>query len=130
MPLENLSNFNQWKIPEPKMTEKLQGNYCGKHRSGCVDCQKVQDEEHNWKQRSTVTHPCGISDNMYSVSHVPLETSAVENSEIFTSRTSHARNASLHPANNGLSGVRHCSLKCDAGLQGKITSSLLSQALT
>ncbi|XP_033608790.1 uncharacterized protein LOC111867995 isoform X4 [Cryptotermes secundus] len=130
MPLENLSNFNQCKIPEPKMTEKLQGNCCGKHRSGCVDCQQVQDEEHNEKQRSTVTHPCGVSDNMYSVSHVPSETSAAENSEIFTSRTSHTHSASLHPANNGLSGVRRCSLNCDAGLQGKMTSSLLSQALT
>jgi hypothetical protein len=127
MPLENLSHFNQCKISEPRMTEKLQGYYNGKHHSGCMDCQKMQDEKYNWKRRSTVTHPCGISDNMYSVSHVP---STVQTSEIFTSRTSDTHDASLHPENNGPSGVRDCSVKCDAGFQERMTSSLLSQALT
>jgi hypothetical protein len=130
MPLENISHFNQCKISEPKMTEKLQGNYRHKHHSGCMGPQKMQDEKYNCKQGSTVTHLCDISDNMNSVSHVPSETSAVQNSEIFTSRTSDTRDASLHPANNGLSGVRDCSVKCDARFQEKGTSSLLSQALT
>jgi hypothetical protein len=130
MPLENLSHFNQCKISEPKMTEKLQGNYNGKHHSGCMDHWKTQNEKYNWKWGSTVTPSCGISDNMYNVSHVPTETSTVQHSEIFTSRTSDTRDASLHHTNNGPSGMRDCSVKCDAGFQEKMTSSLLSQALT
>jgi hypothetical protein len=65
---------------------------------------------------------------MYNVSHVPSQTSTLLNSEIFTSRTSDNHDASLLPANNGLSGVRG-SVNCDAGFPEKMTSSLLSQAL-
>jgi hypothetical protein len=111
------------------MTEKLQGNYNGKHDSGCMGSQKMQDEKYNWKWRSTVTHPCGISD-VYNVSYVPSETSTVQNSELFTRRTSDTCDALLRPANNALSGVRDCSVKYDAGFQEKMTSSLLSQAVT
>jgi hypothetical protein len=129
MPLENLSHFNQYKIYEPKMPDRLQEKYNVKHQSDCIDSQKTQDKKYNWKQRNTVATSCGSSDNMYSMSHVTSEKSGVQDSEIFTSRTSDTYDVLEHPVNNGPNGMRDCSIKCDAGLQEKMTPSLLSQAL-
>jgi hypothetical protein len=129
MPLENLSRFNQYKVSERDMQEKLQGNRNGKHRAGSVDCQKTQDEKYNWKGRSTITPSCGISDDVYNVSHARSEKSTAQSSEISTSRSSDTRDVLLHPTNNGLIGVRGCSVKCDAGFQDEMTPSFLSQAL-
>jgi hypothetical protein len=127
MPLENLSHFNQYKISEPKMPEKLQGKYNGRHHSGCMGSQKTQDKKYDWKRRNTITTSC---DNMCKVFHVSSEKSGVQNSEAFTSRTSDTCDVVERPANNGPNGMRDCSIKCDAGFQEKMTRSLLSQTLT
>jgi hypothetical protein len=130
MPLENLSHFNQYKIFEPKMPEKLQEKCNGRHHSGYMDSQKTQDKKYDWKLRNTITTSCGISDNMCNVSHVSLEKSGVQNSETFMCRTSDTCDVVEHPANNRPNGMRDRSVKCDAGFQEKMTRSLLSQALT
>jgi hypothetical protein len=129
MPLENLSHFNQYKISEPKMPDKLEGNYDGKHHSCSKDDLKTKDKKCNWKQSNTITPSFGISDNMYDMSHISSEKSRVHRSEMFTSRSSDTH-VLVHPENNGPSGMRDCSVKCGGVVQEKMAPSFLSQALT